>query len=1016
MSLSGQRFLPIFPSSGGRAVFAASALGALSLSCVAWSQQSGAQTAAPVPANAQALGAVPAQTGPVVYSGSVVDPDNAEIPGATLTLTPPSGKAYTVTSGSDGTYAFRGVPAGTYSLTITMPGFATIVKPAVKIGGPAQTFNVKMQIQDQQTVVNVTANQNTVSVDQDANASSTVLKGKDLDALSDDPDELSSELSALAGPSAGPNGGQIYIDGFTGGQLPPKSSIREIRINQNPFSAQYDKAGFGRVEIFTKPGTDKFHLFAQINGNEKAFNTGSPFTNNANQPGYHTIFSFGQFSGPISKSASFTVGGSYRQIQNNSIVNPPTVYGLASSPGTICDPGVQTGCTIFSTQGGNGFSFAQLVPQTRWDINPRVDLALSEKNTLTVRFQYEHNSLQNQGIGGLSLASTGYDSTSSEVTVQVSDSQIVSEKVINETRFEYQRDPSSETPFSLAPTIVVQGAFNGGGSSAGTSNDTQNHIEVQNYTSVALAKHFIRAGGRLRYTGETNTSTGGSNGTFSYASICDYVASSSACAGQSNVPAAPVLADFTETLIPHPTVSANSVDLGVYAEDDWKIKPTWTFSYGLRFETQNYIHDKADFAPRLSTAYGVGKKTVLRAGFGLFYDRFGLGNQLATIRNNGLNQQQYTLSSSNSSSSTISPACTPANPIGNNNSDPYGCTLVGSRLTEQQISGKLRAPYLIQENIGVDQQLFTNATASVNYQHIRGIHQFNSDVPNYATASTTEPLIYQYQSEGYFAQNQLIVNINVRNFHGGSFGGYYSLNFANSDTGGINSFASIPNHLSADYGRASFDVRNRLFLYGSFQLPHLLTISPFIASQSGSPYNITSGLDQFGDNQFNGRAVFVPAGTQGTGQQVVKTIAGCGTFATPGTAGNTTPVPINDCTGPAAVAVNVRVVKTWGFGPSTRPVAGQGGPGGGPGGSGDRHGGPGGGRGGPGGPGLANSGKKYNLGLGFQAQNLFNDANLSTPVGTLTSQSFGTSTSVAGGPYSNGSALRRFQFQATFNF
>ena len=93
-----------------------------------------------------------------------------------------------------------------------------------------------------------------------------MIKGKDLDALSDDPDELQSELTALAGPSAGPNGGQIYIDGFTGGQLPPKSSIREIRINQNPFSAQYDKLGYGRIEILTKPGTDKFHGIVMMNG------------------------------------------------------------------------------------------------------------------------------------------------------------------------------------------------------------------------------------------------------------------------------------------------------------------------------------------------------------------------------------------------------------------------------------------------------------------------------------------------------------------------------------------------------------------------------------------------------------------------------------------------------------------------------------------------------------------------------------------------------------------------------
>ncbi len=119
-----------------------------------------------------------------------------------------------------------------------------------------------------------------------------------MEALSDDPDELQSELQALAGPSAGPNGGQIYIDGFTGGQLPPKASIREIRINQNPFSAEYDKLGYGRIEVFTKPGTDKLHGQIYFSGNSSAFNARNPFEvpeNGATLPSYHST----QFSGSV---------------------------------------------------------------------------------------------------------------------------------------------------------------------------------------------------------------------------------------------------------------------------------------------------------------------------------------------------------------------------------------------------------------------------------------------------------------------------------------------------------------------------------------------------------------------------------------------------------------------------------------------------------------------------------------------------------------------------------------------
>ena len=146
-----------------------------------------------------------------------------------------------------------------------------------------------------------------------------VLSGKDLDALSDDPDELADDLQALAGPSAGPNGGQIYIDGFTGGQLPPKSSIREIRINQNPFSAEYDKLGYGRIEIFTKPGTDQYHGQVSVNGNSSYFNSTSPFA--TSNPPYDSTQYTANFGGPMGKKASFFINFERRNIGDNAIVN-----------------------------------------------------------------------------------------------------------------------------------------------------------------------------------------------------------------------------------------------------------------------------------------------------------------------------------------------------------------------------------------------------------------------------------------------------------------------------------------------------------------------------------------------------------------------------------------------------------------------------------------------------------------------------------------------------------------------
>ena len=966
------------------------------------------------------------QTGATVR-GTVADPENAVIPGATVTFTPASGKPLITQSQSDGTYALRGVPAGTYTVTVTMQGFASFVKQGVKIAaGQSLTLDTQMAIQEQKQEVNVTTSAAQVSVDADSNASATVLKGKDLDALSDDPDELSSELSALAGPAAGPNGGQIYVDGFTGGQLPPKSSIREIRINQNPFSAQYDRLGYGRVEVFTKPGTDKFHGQFNVQGVTSALNSGNPLLNafntpgqpNQTQPPYHTIFVLGNFSGPISKNASFTLSGSHRSIQDNNLVNATIPNSPAFDPSLTCPVG-QTTCA---------YAIANPEPQSRSDINPRVDLALGEKNTLVTRFMYEVNDQNNVGVGGLVLPSAGYNSSSSETTVQVSDTQIVNQRVINETRFEYQRETATQTALNTTPYISVQGNFSAGGAPTGNSTDIQNHFEVQNYTSVQLAKNFVRFGGRLRTTSDGNTTTAGENGTFTY--NCLMVA---LCpASQTGLPAVyPTQASqFTISQVLHP-VNATMVDLGLYAEDDWKARQNLSISYGIRYETQNHLTDHHDFAPRISVRYGVGKaggtpKTVLNAGFGIFYDRYQLSNIMTTFESNGTNQLQTQITNppATCSPQTVTPpdftACT-------------GGTLSTGNKTVQA-SPNLRAPYTLHYAFGVDQQLFRGATLSVNYVRANGVHQFysiNANSPTGLDASGNpiypipppaggHPFVQDtYESGGVFRQNQLIANVNIRPKPLFSISGYGVLNFANADTGGINSFPSANFYdIGEDYGRAQFDTRYRLFLFGSLNLKHAITVSPILILSAGTPYNITTGTVNL-SGQANSRPAFGASNGIAPGTPGSNTIPGCGSFVTPAPGTSYTPVPINACTGPALFTTNIRVTKTFGFGPETGAGAGQGGdhshngpPGGGRGGP------PGGGRGGPGGGfgGAGSTGKRYNWGIGVQVLNLFNNDDLSTPNGTLTSQNFGRSTQLAGRPFTTNSALRQVFLQTSFTF
>ncbi len=373
-----------------------------------------------------------------------------------------------------------------------------------------------------------------------------------------------------------------------------------------------------------------------------------------------------------------------------------------------------------------------------------------------------------------------------------------------------------------------------------------------------------------------------------------------------------------------PLVENTYADNGLYAEDEWRVRPNVTLDYGLRFETQTGIQHHADFAPRLSIAWGLGgkngrPKTVLRAGSGMFYDRFQQQYLLQAERLNGLTQLQNIVTS---------PDCYP---------DPTNCSGGTVASTVYQISPKLRTPYTIQSAASLERQLGKGATVSLTYLNSRGVHQFlsrniNAPLPgcnpaNPSTCIRPDPgagNIYQYESEGIFQQNQLIANARVSMGAKLSLFGFYLLNFAHANTSGASSFPSNQYDLAQDYGRSAFDVRNRLFVGGSINFPYRFSLNPFIVVNSGQPFNVTLGQDLNGDSIFNDRPTLVSNAT--CGQVTVSGTSVCspwGTFSTSTSSGRI--VPINYGTGPTQFSVNLRLSKTFGFGPEIKGGGGGGG-------------------------------------------------------------------------------------------
>src|SRR5579862_3260417 len=209
--------------------------------------------------------------------GTVTDPSAAVIPNATVVATG-NGLTRSVKTDGQGKYTIPNVPPGKYDVRADAPGFVPYITNAVDVPATqATSLDIALQIAAEAQTVSVNeTSAAALSTDSSSNVSALVLKEEDLEQLPDDPDDLQADLEALAGPGAGPNGAQFFIDGFSGGQLPPKSTIREIRINSNPFSSEYDRPGFGRIEILTRPGTDNYHGQAFINYGNRVFDSRNP--------------------------------------------------------------------------------------------------------------------------------------------------------------------------------------------------------------------------------------------------------------------------------------------------------------------------------------------------------------------------------------------------------------------------------------------------------------------------------------------------------------------------------------------------------------------------------------------------------------------------------------------------------------------------------------------------------------------------------------------------------------------
>ncbi len=924
-------------------------------------------------------------------SGQVKDPFGHLVVGAKVVLTGENGEQLAIITDGVGKYSFTQIKAGNYTLEVEKTGFSIYKHKDIFLSGDPVIIDVVLQIRLEEQKVSVTDTDTRPDPAPDRNTDTTVLRENELAALPDDPDALEAALRALAGPSAGPDGGEIYIDGFLSRNIPPKSSIREVRINRNPFSAEFDRIGYGRIEIITKIGSTSFQGSAFFAFSDESLNARDSFAD------YRYPFQLRRYGGNLSdsflkKRASYFVDIARRELDDSAVVSA-----------TILDEQLR----IVSLR-------RNLVnPQRSVHFNARTDFQLGTNNTLSIRYGNWINSNVNSNVGGLIIPSQGYKTTNSRRTFQLIQTSVLKENLVNEFRFQFEHSQRRNLGDTLLPAVIVSESFFGGSSQTGNSFVSENRLEVNDNITVVHKNHTVRLGGRFRATRVNDTSPNNFGGTLIFTGGLGPKLDENGeiVIGDDGTPIMELISSieryrrtefFRQQGLPqtsvrergggvaqlsisggNPSAKVTQVDFSAYLQNDWRVRPNLSFSLGLRMETQTNIGKNPDLAPRVSFAWSkeTGRKkkltTVIRGGAGLFYSRISENLILQARRYDGNTLMEYRISDSGLLDSF------------DGIPGVEELAFLGQQVALRRIGAVIRPARGLHSAVNVEQQLPFGSNLTITFSDFRVwnvLRSRNVNAPfevNLPRPNEDFGDIYQFESSGQFESRRLRVVFSKR-FGRNNLDVRYDLLSAKSDTDGVGSFPINQRDFSGEFGRASTDIRHSLFANVFFTLPQKIRLSSMVIATSGRPFNITLGQDLNGDSLFTERPAFATNVNSPTA-----VLTKWGAFDTNIDA-NSTIIPRNYGTGSPYFTTSISISRTF----SIDSVLGQ----------------------------RRKSDKKtpsrFSLNLSSQIWNVFNSNNLQNPIGNLTSPLFGKAISMAGS-YGRGDPLsggRVVEFRARLSF
>jgi hypothetical protein len=785
---------------------------------------------------------------PSAITGVVADPSGAIVPNAEIDLVDDSGAmAGSIHSAGDGTFQVVAPHAGSFTLVVSEPGFNTVKTPVV-VAAPAAVasaaapsrlnaapLHIVLPIAALSTSVHVNADTDEDLTSSDENHDSSVMTAGDIKQLPIFDNDLQGAMSAFLDDSDTATGGTgLIVDGVEANRnTVSASAVQEIRINQDPYSAQYYWPGRGQMEIITKSAADHYH--GQFNF---LFRDSSMNAQNAlapDKPAEQRRVYEGHVTGPIffAPKSSFLVSFNRSEEDIDSVVD----------------------AIVAPTAGNPTGAFSANVPSPTRDteFSARAAHQFSDRHSAYAQYSYEEWTGQNQGVGGQTLASMGYNNRYHEDDLTFHVDSTLSSELLNQLSLVGEHALSKNTNATEAPRVYVSGDFSGGSAQNDTLS-TDYNARLYDMVSYTRGRHFVKAGiGIPHFNRRGFDDNSNALGTYTFSPILASdgvtVLTSALQNYQENRPSAYSINSGDTHFIYH------QQEMGAFIQDQFKMTPRFSITPGLRYDWQNFLATKRlGFSPRVSFAYVLDQqsKTVIRGGGGIYYDRTGSGSLLDLARYEAAQPRRRAVVTS------LNPDTEPANgcvPIGN-------CVDVASLPVQRvQLQPGARLPYEMHYGLSIERQLGEKATGSVSVYSMRQVGTFrsvdiNAPTPQSGFSERPDPSysrIREMQPEGFMQGNGMDISYRGRLDKWFTGWGRYTWSHYASNSDGIGWYAQNQYAPNDNWSDASFDRRHRLGMYAMFHPESVYNLSAGIFANTGKPWTVTTGTDPYGDQLYNAR-------------------------------------------------------------------------------------------------------------------------------------------------------------------